>query len=330
MSSRRATPGILYGLLVLLISSLAYGEGVETVPAAYQPLIQRLTQDGFDPQSLSTLFVDSRAEPIPSRMSIRITSGEVPDLYTQFLTAEAILSAKRFLRENSNLLGEMGKGFEVDQEVVVAILLVESRFGENIGKWRVVPTLASMAISDSPENLQASYEKLLEADPSLSYERVEEVARRRANWAYQELKCFLKIIREEKTDPLEVRGSYAGALGMAQFVPSSYLAFAWSNKGLDHWLLSKEESIFSIANYLKVHGWKKNLTLAKKKRVLWHYNRSEPYIDTIFEIAKKLKPEVPRRHSRVAPFLEINVILNPMRPTAPMAWAVGDRAGGIS
>jgi membrane-bound lytic murein transglycosylase B len=272
---------------------------VETIPAAYQPLIQRLTQDGFDSQFLSTLFLDGRAEPIASRMSIKIISGEAPDLYTQFMTAESILSAKRFLRENSNLLGEMGKGFEVDQEVVVAILLVESRFGENIGKWRVIPTLASMAVSDSPENLQRSYEKLLDEDSSLSYERVEEVARRRANWAYQELKCFLKIIRDEKTDPLELRGSYAGALGMAQFVPSSYLAFAWSNHGLDHWLLSKEESIFSIANYLKVHGWKKNLTLAKKKRILWHYNRSEPYINTIFEIAKKLKAKVPRKASKI-------------------------------
>jgi membrane-bound lytic murein transglycosylase B len=245
MRSRRATLGIFYGLIILLPFSLAYGEEVETIPAAYQPLIQRLTQDGFDSQFLSTLFLDGRAEPIASRMSIKIISGEAPDLYTQFMTAESILSAKRFLRENSNLLGEMGKGFEVDQEVVVAILLVESRFGENIGKWRVIPTLASMAVSDSPENLQRSYEKLLDEDSSLSYERVEEVARRRANWAYQELKCFLKIIRDEKTDPLELRGSYAGALGMAQFVPSSYLAFAWSNHGLDHWLLSKEESIFS-------------------------------------------------------------------------------------
>jgi membrane-bound lytic murein transglycosylase B len=224
-------------------------------------------------------------------MSTSIVSGEPPDLYTQFLTAESILSAKRFLREHANLLGEMVKGFQVDQEVVVAILLVESKFGENIGKWRVIPTLASMAISDSQENLQSSYEKLLETDPSLSYEQVEGVARKRASWAYQELKCFLKIIRDEKMDPLEVRGSYAGAFGMAQFVPSSYLAFAWSKKGLEHWLVSKEEAIFSVANYLKVHGWKKNLTLAKKRSILWSYNRSQPYISTVLEVAQKLKPE---------------------------------------
>ena len=298
MRFRQSALGIFCGILILPLLSLACGEEAETVPAAYQPLVQRLAQDGFDPQFLSTLFLDGRAEPIPSRMSTSIISGEVPDLYAQFLTAESILSAKQFLRENSNLLGEMVKGFQVEQEIVVAILLVESKFGENIGKWRVIPTLASMAISDSPENLQGSYEKLLETDPSLSYEQVEGVAKKRANWAYQELKCFLKIIRDEEMDPLEVRGSYAGALGMAQFVPSSYLAFAWSKKGLDHWLVSKEEAIFSIANYLKVHGWKKNLSLAKKKRILWYYNRSQPYISTILEVAQKLKPESPRKVSK--------------------------------
>jgi membrane-bound lytic murein transglycosylase B len=300
MGSRQAALGIFFGFLILPLTSLSYMEGTATVPAAYHPLIQRLAGDGFDPQFLSDLFFDSRAEPIPSRMSTSNVSGEPLGLYTPFLTAESILSARRFLRENAALLGEMVKGFQVDQEVVVAILLVESKFGENTGTWRVIPTLASMAISDSPENLQGSYEKLLETDPSLSYGQVERVARRRATWAYEELKCFLKIMRDEKMDPLEVRGSYAGALGLAQFVPSSYLAFAWSKKGLEHWLVSKEEAIFSVANYLKVHGWKKNLPLAKKKRILWYYNRSQPYISTVLEVAQNLKPE-PRRKVTKSP-----------------------------
>jgi membrane-bound lytic murein transglycosylase B len=295
MRFKQAVLGIFYALFILLLFSLAYGEGAGSVPVAYQPLIERLTQEGFDPQFLSTLFLDGRAEPIPSRMNISLVSGEIPDLYARFLTVESTLSAKKFFQENLNLLGEMEKGFQVDPEVVVAILLVESRFGENIGQWRVIPTLASMAVIDSPENLQGNYEKLLETDPSLSYDRVEGVAKKKANWAYQELKCFLKIIRDEKMDPLEFRGSHAGALGMAQFIPSSYLAFAWSKKGLENWILSKEEAVFSIANYLKIHGWKRDLTLAKKKRILWYYNRSEPYIETIVKVARKLKPDPPRK-----------------------------------
>jgi len=103
---------------------------------------------------------------------------------------------------------------------------------------------------------------------------------RKGGWAYQELKSFLRIVLRENVDPLEIRGSYAGAVGMAQFVPSSYLSYAESRNGFEKWLTSKEDAVFSIGNYLKSHGWNKNLTLEKKKRVLWYYNHSKPYIDT--------------------------------------------------
>ena len=107
--------------------------------------------------------------------------------------------------------------------MIVAILLVESRFGENIGKHRVVPTLASMAIMDAQDNLQNNFLVLREKDPELAFESVENRAKRRASWAYNELKCFLTILRDETIDPLEVKGSHAGALGMPQFIPSSDL-----------------------------------------------------------------------------------------------------------
>ena len=173
--------------------------------------------------------------------------------------------------------------------MVVAILLVESRFGENIGRYRVIPTLASMALMDSPENLQKNYRALKDTNAELSYDWVEGFAKRKAGWAYDELKCFLNIIQQEKIDPLEVYGSYAGALGMAQFIPSSYLAYALNKNTFENWLLCEEAAIFSIGNYLKFHGWKKNLSIEKKKQALWYYNHSEPYVETILQLAQRLK-----------------------------------------
>lgn len=278
---------LLFAILILL-PSIALGSTGEEVPS-YQPLIYRLAQDGFDPEYLSKIFDDPRSEPIPSLMTISLDSREVQEIYSPFLTPESILQAKKFLRANLKLLRRMESRFHVDKEVVVAILFIESRFGENIGRHRVIPTLASMALLDTPENLWSNYLMLWGIDPELSYEWLEDRAKKRANWAYQELKCFLRIIRDEKMDPLEVRGSYAGALGMAQFIPSSYLAFAHRKKNLENWLLSREEAVFSIANYLKSHGWKKNLTLERKKRILWYYNQSEPYVETALQISKQIK-----------------------------------------
>src|SRR4030042_6728683 len=291
MIKRRSNHKIRYLILILLVISPsgAYGNESDEIPSFYQPLIYRLSQEGFDFDFLSKLFSDSRAEFLPSVTTISLYSNEMPERYTQFLSPELILLSRKFLNHNFKTLRQMEKRFQVDKEVAVAILLVESRFGENIGRYRVIPTLASMALMDSPENLQKNYSDLQDVDPELSYEWIEDLAKRKARWAYYELKCFLDIIRHEKVDPLEVYGSTAGAFGMAQFIPSSYLAYALNNDSFENWLLGKEEAIFSIGNYLKSHGWRMNLHINRQKQVLWHYNRREPYVETILQVSHKIK-----------------------------------------
>jgi membrane-bound lytic murein transglycosylase B len=294
MALCRMTLTVVCLLLAILtrfsFSSDPLGEGA----FSRQPLMDRLLQDGFDFEFLSNILLDSRATLVPDFMMVRFDSGEAPELYSQFLTPDAILVAKGFLQQNLKTLREMEKRFHVQKEVAVAILLVESRFGENIGKFRVIPTLASRALMDTPANVQNNHSILHAMDPEMSYEWVERVTKRRANWGYHELKCFLQIVRQEPLDPLEIRGSHAGAVGMAQFIPSSYLAYAVVSDGFEKWLLSGEDAIFSIGNYLKAHGWDRDLSMDKKKRVLWQYNRSQPYIEAVLEVAKRLKGGRPR------------------------------------
>ena len=282
---------IRYLLFILLVpfSSMAYGDDVNENPSSYQILIDRLSQEEFNLEFLSKVLTDPRASFIPELTKISLISRETPEPYAKFLNPELILLSKKFLRENLKTLNQMEKQFHVDKEVVVAILLVESRFGENIGKYRVIPTLASMALMDSPDCLRKNYLNLQETNPELSFEWIEGLSRRKAKWAYHELKCFLRIIRHEEIDPLEVYGSYAGALGMAQFIPSSYLSYAVSQRNFEKWLLGKEEAILSVGNYLGSHGWKKNFSVKRKRQILWYYNRSEPYVETILQVAQKIK-----------------------------------------
>lgn len=280
--------------LFLLAFSVAHGNVPEEISSCYHPLlgglIERLSQDGFDLEFLSELFLDPRAELMPELMTISLVSRETTDVYAPFLSPESILLAKKFLQNNMSLLRETEKRFQVDKEVIVAILLVESRFGENIGKRRVIPTLASIALIDLPENLQYTYQVLLGVHSELAYDVAEGLAKRRAQWAYQELRQFLQIIRNEGMDPLEVKGSYAGALGMPQFLPSSYKNYSLNSKSFEEWLTSKEGAVISIANYLKSNGWKKDLPLQKQRQVIWSYNHSTPYVDTILQIAQKITP----------------------------------------
>ena len=161
--------------LTMLSFSVAQGNIHEEISACYQPLIgeliERLSQDGFDLEFLSKLFLDPRAELMPELMTISLVSRETTDVYAPFLTPESILLAKKFLQKNITFLEETEKRFQVDKEIMVAILLVESRFGENIGKRRVIPTLASIALIDVPENLQYNYQILLGVHPELAYRR---------------------------------------------------------------------------------------------------------------------------------------------------------------
>ena len=224
-SGLRRASCFLIPIISILLSPVVYGDDHHEIPSFY-PLIQRLSGDGFDPEFLCKLFADPRMEFVPVVTTISRYATESPGRYIRFMNPESVLISKHFLRKNHTILRQMEKRFNVEKEVAVAILLVESRFGENIGRHRVIPTLASMALMDSPENLRENFLILQQNDPELPYEWMEALAKKKAGWAYQELKCFLNIIREEKIDPLEVYGSTAGAMGMAQFVPSSYLNYA--------------------------------------------------------------------------------------------------------
>jgi membrane-bound lytic murein transglycosylase B len=276
-------------ILVTGFFSPGFADDRLDLPAHYQALLDRLIKDGLDKDFLHPLFLDPRAEPIPQRLTISLMTREIPEIYAKFLTFEAILLAKTFLRQHHSILKEMERRFDVEMEVAVAILLVETRFGENIGKHRVIPTLASMAIMDSTENLLRNYATIWEMNPEIPFSWIETQASRRANWAYKELKHFLEIIRSEELDPLEVYGSTAGALGMPQFIPSSYIAYAMNKDSFKGWIYNPEAAIFSIGNYLKSHGWKKGLSLPQQKKLLWHYNRSDPYGETILQVAGKIR-----------------------------------------
>jgi len=144
---------LLLTLLISFFSVIPTSESNEAL-SPFQSLTHRLSQDGFDSDFLSNLLMDARAELNLSLMILSLESRETADFYVQFLTEEAILLSKKFLRQNLKILREAENRFDVEKEVIVAILLVESRFGENIGKYRLIPTLASIALMGSPDHLR--------------------------------------------------------------------------------------------------------------------------------------------------------------------------------
>ncbi len=148
-----------------------------------------------------------------------------------FIKKERINAGVDFWVENKDILERICDKTGVDIEIMLGIIGVETYFGRITGGYRVIDALSTLAF-DYPK---------------------------RSPFFTRELESFLLIVREEEMDPFNATGSYAGAMGSPQFMPSSYRAYAIDSDGdgkRDIWN-NWEDVIGSVANYLVVHGWQR-------------------------------------------------------------------------
>ncbi|WP_278413729.1 lytic murein transglycosylase B [Stutzerimonas kunmingensis] len=146
-----------------------------------------------------------------------------------FLTDSRIAQGVDFWRENEAALTRAETEYGVPAEIIVAIIGVETFYGRNTGSHRVIDALSTLGFDYPP----------------------------RQPFFRQQLKEFLLLTREEQVDPLTLKGSYAGAMGLPQFMPSSFRAYAVDFDGdghIDIWN-NPTDAIGSAASYFKQHGW---------------------------------------------------------------------------
>ncbi len=183
----------------------------------------------------------------------------------------------------------MEKTYCVDKEIIAAIILVETRLGTYLGERSILNTLSTMASLNDQHVKNMLWRKISGSSP-FTREKFDKKAEKKSTWAYSELKDFLKYANRENIDPLSVCGSYAGAMGIAQFMPSNILALAkdGNNDGCID-LFNHADSIASIASYLKHHGWQAKIDDKKAYKILLRYNNSKYYANIILKIAKLLR-----------------------------------------
>ncbi len=155
---------------------------------------------------------------------------------SRFIDPVRIAAGVRFWKANQAALERAEKEYGVPADIIVGIIGVETIYGRDTGSFRVMDALTTLAF-DFP----ASHPR----------------ARERSDYFKGELEQFLTLQSRRNADPFEVRGSYAGAMGMPQFMPSSWVKYAVDFDGdgtIDLWN-SPADVIGSVANYFKAFGW---------------------------------------------------------------------------
>lgn len=208
-----------------------------------------------------------------------------PD-YSKQDTPEAIDTCRKFLKKNRKALAVAEAQYGVPKEVITALLWVETRFGKKTGGFSVTNVFYQLSKADHPDLIQLSLEELLKKRPDADFTLQKKVVDRsttKSQWAMDQLKALEKIKIASK-----LKSSYAGAFGMAQFIPSSYLKYAVSPvKGKSPDLYHVNDVVYSVGNFLAMSGWKQDVK-ESHAAALYEYNRSKDYGAIILQLASKL------------------------------------------
>ncbi len=275
--------------LVLIFLGFGYSWAAKKNSRHFEPLQTRLIQDGFDSKKIKMLYSRPEVNFETKGVTLLFTYSESKLDYGQFSNDWSIGKAKKYIEKHREDLEETEKKYRVDKNVITAILLVESGFGKNLGTrsaLNTLSTLASLMYADTRSEFYAMIPKA-KRPPIKKYQKS---AKRRSKWAYGELMAFLEYADQEGFDPAEMPGSFAGAMGLPQFMPSSVLAYGQDGDGdgtID--LLTHPDAMASIANYLKKHGWRPGISRKKAEKVIYHYNHSKYYVKAILTIADRLE-----------------------------------------
>ena len=280
-------------LLLALLAAPAAAQPAAVPPYASRAEVQEFIRDmvkrhGFVEGELTTLF--SRVYRLDPVLQAIATPAEIQrwsDYRTLFLNPRRINGGVAFWSTHEEALARAEREYGVPAAIIVGIIGVETFYGRISGRWRVVEALATLAFDYPP----------------------------RSAFFRGELENYLLLARDAGVDVFSVRGSYAGAIGIPQFMPGSLRRYAVDFDGDGRIDLSGNttDAIGSVANFLKQHGWRAGepvqrrgadansaagerlIDLGSEKRVglpnfvtLLRYNRSPLYASAVADLAEAL------------------------------------------
>jgi membrane-bound lytic murein transglycosylase B len=200
---------------------------------------EMVKKHGFAKKDLDRIFSQAQFQPAIIKAMTQPVEATIESWQAYrsiFISPERLQAGLQFWNLNAEPLARASREFGVPEEIIVGIIGVETVYGRNIGSYRAIDALATLAF-DYPK---------------------------RADFFRAELENYLVFTRQARIDPLRIKGSYAGAIGIPQFMPGTYRRFAvdYDGDGVANLAASAADAIGSIGNFLKAHGWVRGAPIA--------------------------------------------------------------------
>ena len=214
----------------------------ENIKAINQFIRQMVQKHTFRQTELEELFQKVRLHPgIIEAISRPAEAKPWYDYRPIFVTPSRINGGVKFWQQHKELLEQAHTTYGVPAEIITSIIGVETRYGRHTGRYPIIDSLSTLAFAYPP----------------------------RSRFFKAELEQYLLMTREERLDPLTLKGSYAGAMGMPQFIASSFRRYAvdFDKSGQRDLWKSAADAIGSVANYFKKHHWHSGEPIASRVEV---------------------------------------------------------------
>jgi membrane-bound lytic murein transglycosylase B len=304
---------VFFVLLLLMLSSAVISTnkfalstleltGIEEKYEFFKPVIHKLIKKGVDSSYIhqllrdSSIYFNEKYAQINVSLSKKDTSLK-PDtnkVYSQFTNEFSTLQITKFIQDNYEVLCRMEQRFSIPKSIVASLLWVETKCGNYLGNHFIANVYFNQALVDEPQFVDYNFKRLKDKY-NLNKKEAAELkqmlitrSKSKANMAISELVALYHLQDKLPYNSTEIKGSYAGAFGISQFLPSSYAKWAIDGNGdgkID--LYNIDDAIFSAANYLSKHGWRDD-SLAQRKAV-YAYNHSTTYVNTIFYLSDRVQ-----------------------------------------
>ncbi len=255
---------------------------------------KKLKQKKMNPRFIKDILKIYESDSFSSVVKLNMLSFLNPPQHSVLVTEEGIYKSEEFIRQNKNVFSTIEKRDHVPASVIAALLWVETKHGKLTGHYNVISVFLHLIQTRRTKVLDeliqvATENEKLKAKPQKYLKKIITLkSKKKSDWAFEQLAALEKLYNKDRKFALNLEGSFAGAFGIPQFIPTSYFTYARPfKKALVSDLYKPEDAISSVGFYLKKEGWNSKKK-SKKMKALMHYNNSEDYASSILDLSNRI------------------------------------------